>query len=257
MKKSMRWMAAGVMMIAAAAGWTLESSAAAQEVVAGGKDVVPTLTIRGEAILRKPADQFNLTIGVVTDARESKDALEKNSEKMKAVVDALREQGLEEKNIKTGRFNIQPQYAPPPKNVSGDWRPQITGYTVSNMLSIRTTDLEKAGDIIAAVTEAGANQIESISFDLADPRKHRAEAIASATQNAITDANATAAAAGVKLKRILTINVDHAWAPQPIVRNVAAMRGKTMDAMEMAPPISAGELDVNASVTLVWEIGTD
>ena len=214
--------------------------------------LVPKLTVSGQSTLEKPADQMHIQIGVVTDAEQAQTAMSDNSKKMNDVIAALQEAGLTKEEYSTGRFQVHPRYAPPPRNPQPDWKPQITGYQVINSIHVKTKKLDLAGDLLEAATEAGANNIDSINFDLADPRKHRAEAITAATANAKSDAEALASASGQKLVRILQISLDHA--PVQPLMEMRAMRGMAMDGAEAAPPIEPGDVTVHANVTIVYEI---
>jgi uncharacterized protein YggE len=229
--------------------------AAADDKEPGGRgEAPPTLTVRGDAELHKPADQMRLEVGVVTEDAEPSKALDLNSRRMQDVIKALQKAGLTEKEYETGRFSVRPQYERRPRNAGADWQPRITGYEVSNALSVRTRKLDLAGKLIEAANEAGANSIDSITFDLADPRTHRAEAIATATKNARADAATLAEAAGVRLVRIVSISLDDAgWRPP-----VASMARAGLAVAEAggAPPIAPGEVTVRAAVTIVYEIRT-
>jgi uncharacterized protein YggE len=216
--------------------------------------IVAQLTVRGEAQLERPADQLHLRLGVVTNAVEAAQAMQDNSRAMEGIIAAIQNLGLGKGEYETGRFNVQPQYAPPPRQPQPEWRPKIAGYQVTNTLHIKTKKLELAGDLIQAATDAGANTVESIYFDLADPRTHRAEAIEEATKNAVADANVLAKASNQKLVRVLSINLDHAAAPPPLPQYDHMARGMAGAEMASAPPITPGEITVTASVTLVFEI---
>jgi uncharacterized protein YggE len=213
---------------------------------------VPRLTVRGDAELRKPADLLRLQVGVVTEDPEPAAALSRNSRQMQDVIRALEKAGLDREGYQTGRFSIRPDYERRPRNAGADWRPRIVGYTVTNSLSIRTKKLELAGKLIEAANEAGANSIGAVGFDLADPRAHRAEAIATATTNARSDARTLAGAAGLRLVRIIAITLDDAgWRP-PVP--TMARAGAAMAEARVAPPVEPGEVTVRAGVTLVYEV---
>lgn len=217
--------------------------------------IVPQLTVRGEAQLERPADQLHLHLGVATNATEAAQAIQDNSRAMDSIIAAIQKLGLGKGEFETGRFNVQPQYAPRPRQPEPDWRPRIVGYQVTNTLHIKTKKLELAGDLIQASTDAGANSVESIYFDLADQRKHRAEAIEEATKNAVADANVLAKASNQKLVRVLSINLDNAFAPPPVPQYDMVRRGGAAAAeMVAAPPIAPGEITITASVTMVYEI---
>ena len=216
-------------------------------------DITPRLSVRGESELEKPADQLRISLGVVTDGKDAQQTLKDNSEVMDGVVKAIRKAGLEDGEYQTGRFRVQPVYSRRPRGADETWKPQILGYQVTNTVDIKTKKLELAGALIQDASKAGANSVNSIAFDLADERKHRREAIEEATKHAVEDAHVLSMAAGVKLVRVLSINLDDA---RPIVsppRSQMAM-GRAMADAGVMPPITPGEVTVRASVTIVYEI---
>lgn len=215
----------------------------------------PKLYVRGSAELQKPADQLRISIGVVTEHAEPEQALRENTRRMSAVIDAIERVGLTEDEYQTGRFQIRPVYSQRPARHPSDqpWRPEIVAYSVTNTINIKTQQLQLAGQIIQAANRAGSNTIDSIQFTLADPRIHRAEAIAAATANARSDAQALADAAGVRLLRVLDVRLDDAMPIRPPQPMLGAERMMVMDAA-VPPPISPGDVTVHASVNLVYEI---
>ncbi len=216
-------------------------------------DDLPRLTVRGNAVLYKPADQLRLRVGVVTEAAEATAAVADNSRRMTAVVAAIKKAGLDKSEYQTGRFSIRPKYNRRPRQAGPEWTRRITGYEVTNTLSIRTRKLDLAGKLIETANAAGANSIDAITFDLANPRTHRAEAIAAAAVNARSDAGILARASEVKLVRILSIHLDDTGYRPP---TPTMLRAESMAATMAAPspPIQPGDVTVQASVTIVYEI---
>ena len=216
-------------------------------------DQPATLQVRGEAVLEVPADEVRLSIGVSSSGKTPEQALQQNSEALRQVEKALRKAGLEQGEYSTGRFNLQPDWSPRPRNAEPDWRPEIVGYRVQNSLQIKSTKLGLAGQWIEAASRAGANEIDQLTFGLANLRNHREAAIQRATEHARADAEALADAAKVKLVRILELQLEPAgqtplvrMASQPMVRSMAA---------ELAPPIVApDDLQVRAGVSITWQI---
>lgn len=216
--------------------------------------VIPNLTVRGSAELIRPADQLRVTIGVVSENPDAREALGDNSKKMRQVVRAIEGAGLGEDEYETGRFQIRPIYSRPPRRPPPQWRAQIIGYEVTNTVMVRTKRLALAGDLIEAATKAGANTIDSIGFDLADKRKYRAEAISEATAHALADARKLAESARVKLVRALSINLDSAGERPPVPWRSAAPAMAAAPEAGVSPPITPGDVTVTASVTVVYEI---
>ena len=212
---------------------------------------VAQLSVSGSATIEKPADQAQLSVGVVTQSEEARDALRQNNQRMEKIVAAITAAGLSTDEYQTGRFRIRPDYERRPRNPAADWKPRITGYTVENDISIKTKQLDLVGQLIGDAGDAGANTVNVDGFAIADPQKYRGEALGEATANAMSDARALADAAGLELVRIIRINTSSA--PSPMLRS----RGMRM-AMDSegggAPPITSGNVSIDAQVSIVYEI---
>ncbi len=249
----MNWIAP-ILMLALAGGLCLTAvPATAQQIIETEGQVVPTLTVSGQAELEKPADELHLTLSVVSEGEEAQPTMQENSRKMQRVIEAIERVGLSTEEYETRRFSISPRYDHRPRKAGEGGSPEIIGYRVENALYIKTRKLDLVGKLIEEGTAAGANSVGNLSFGLADERAHRGEAITEAVQNARADAEALASAAGVRLVRIVAINLDNAAAPPvPMRGQMMAMGGP-----ESGPPIQAGDVTVRASVTIVYEIATN
>jgi uncharacterized protein len=208
-------------------------------------ETVPQLQVRGEAELQVPADQLQLSIGVITQAETAQAALDRNSAGMQKVEQALRELGIGQQEYRTGHFGIQPQWSIQPRP---NRRPEIIGFTVTNSFTVTTTRLELAGRLIEAAVQAGANSIGDLLFGLADPKTHRAEAIRQATSHARAEAQILAAAAMINLGDILFITVD-----QPAV-HPQRLQAVRFEAMAGEPPLAPGEVTIRAEVAISFRI---
>ncbi len=215
------------------------------------------LIVRGEAVFTVPADQLHVAIGVVTSAATAEEALEQNSSQMHKVEQALLDAGLLKDEIHTSRFQIQPQWhAGEQKLPSPDRQARIVGYTVTNRFQVKTAKLDRAGKIIELSTMAGANLVDAIYFDLANPRQYRTRAIAEAYAHARADAEAAATASSVKLGPILSLQLDDASVAP--VRVAGTFRAESaMLAAGAAPVINPADVTVRATVSVVFQISGD
>lgn len=208
------------------------------------------LTLSASATIWKPADELQMKIGVVTLGSSAESALAENSEKMNQVIANLKTVGLETDDYETNHFSIHPTYTPTPKYPPEDWKPSINGYEVSNSILIHTPKLELAGKIIDEASQAGANKISDIQFGLHQSRDYWTEALTAAGHNAVNDAQALADATGVRIVRVLSINLNHAQV-RPMALDAACFsKGGGCS----APPIEPGEVSLEANVTLICEI---
>lgn len=227
--------------------WFLIFSFTVSTLLSASDNTLPLLSVRGHAVLSKPADQLHINIGVVTQAKLAKAALDENSSQMNQLIASLKKGGLKESEYQTGRFSINPVYSRRPKNAAPDWAPEIVGFEVRNSLAIVTDKIDEAGSLIDLAAQAGANSIDSIQFRISNPQEHRDALIRAATKNALDDAKSLGDAAGVKLVRIHAISVDDA---QAAPRQPYLMKSMVAE----SAPIVAGDVELSASVTVVYQI---
>lgn len=199
------------------------------------------LTVTGQGEVKAIPDQATLSAGVVTEAKTAAAALGANSRAMNAVFDALKRLGVPERSIRTSEMSVQPQYP----NDSRVPR-RITGYQVSNSVTVTVDDLSKVGPAVDVLVSSGANSLGDISFSIRDPKPLLAEAREAAVKDALAKAETLARTSGVTLGPIVQISEGGVGGPpQPMMR-MAVMNG--------APPIAAGEQAVSANVSISWEI---
>ena len=128
------------------------TTAQPQGVPAKADDIVPRMTVRGNAELEKPADQVEIRISVITDGDDAEDAIRSNARDSEDVLDALSKLKLTEDEYETGQYRVSPQYSRRPRNASIDWKPEIIGYRVTNTVIVTTKRINDAGKIIQEVT---------------------------------------------------------------------------------------------------------
>ncbi|HLE34671.1 MAG TPA: SIMPL domain-containing protein, partial [Nitrososphaerales archaeon] len=136
------------------------------------------ISVTGTASKDVAPDEVVINFGVETQALSAVEASQKNSATMNNIVEAVKDQGISDDEISTSRFNIWPNY-----DSSGR---VITGYTASNIVSVKTDQIAKASQIIDAAVDAGANRVESIYFTLSGEldKQVRDELISDAVQDA-------------------------------------------------------------------------
>jgi uncharacterized protein YggE len=218
--------------------------------LAEDKTVIPTLTSSAEGSVEVTPDIVNVTLGVVSNGKTAAEALAANSKDMNAAIEAIRGAGIAEKDIATSGFNINPIYAPRPDN-RPDEPAKVIGYEVSNQVTVIIRDLKASGAILDKVVAAGANQVTGISFDVADPAAPADAALKDAIAKARKKAELMAAAAGLKLVRIVSVTTDGAARP------VFAAYDGMVRAAKAPTPIMAGSRTVSATATIIWEVAAE
>jgi len=203
-----------------------------------------TISTSGHGEVRAVPDMAEVRAGVTITAATAAQALAANSSRMQSVFAALRKMGVPEKNIQTTNFYVSPQYT----NGENNTARRLTGYQVSNDVTVRLEDIGKMGSALDALVAAGANQMNGISFSIQNPAPVLERARAEAVADARTRAETYAKAAGVTLGTIMSISEGGGEAPRPVMYRMAA-------AMAAPPtPVAAGEQSVSAEVAMVWEI---
>ena len=204
-----------------------------------------TLNVSGLGVVYLTPDIVYINIGVNTQRENAAEAVEVNKGQTNAVIAAIKESGVEEKDIRTTNFSIwsNPQYDP-----AG----QITGttYSVDNTVNVTVRDLENLGDLLDAAVNAGAINIYSIQFDVEDKAEATKEARTKAVEDAKLEAQELAETAGVSLVDIQTINYYESN-PTPYFEGKGGGGGA---AMESAVPIQPGQLAISVTVNVTYTI---
>jgi len=193
-------------------------------------------------------DVATLRLGIEAQEASVAEAQSKATEAMNRVMDALDDYGVAEKDIQTQYFNIQ-------KVTRWDNVKQeevVIGYRVSNVVSAKIRDIDKAGDIIDAVAEAGGDltRIDSIAFSVDDPSAYHEEARGKAIAEAKDKAEQLADLAGVTLGKPTYIS-ESIQVPPPIYPRVMYEEAPVPAA---APPISPGEMEISLTIQVIYSI---
>lgn len=207
------------------------------------------ITVTGEGHSSVAPDMAIVTLSVVKQEKAAQDALDQNNKAMGAVLATLKDSGIAERDLQTSGFSIQPQYVYPNDKSGQPQPPTLTGYQVTNGLTVRVRDLSKLGSLLDQVVKLGINQGGDIQFTNDKPDIVLQEARKNAVADAAAKAKTLSDAAGVKLGRIISIH-DGAvvMPPQPYARQSMAM------AADKAVPVANGENTYNASVSITYAI---
>jgi uncharacterized protein len=220
----------------------MSASASAQSPAANDPPVVVTM---GEGVVKRAPDRAWVTIAAESRAKTPGEAQKLNADAMSAVMQKLKGVGLPAEAIRTAAYELRPEFD------YANNRQTLRGYMARNAVEVRVDDLPKLGEVLDVAVGAGATSVSGIRFDLKD----RASAEQSALQRAVADARAqadtAAQAAGMKVERVVRIEVQRE-APMPPPRPMMAMRAEMAASAE--PPIAPGELEIKATVTLTAAI---
>lgn len=211
-----------------------------------------SVTESGE-IYAKP-DLAIIIFSVANEAKTVATAMTENTEKMNSVIEAIKKEGVEDKDLKTISFNIYPRYEyvkeeieiylyPPGKRV-------LVGYEVSQGLQVKIRNLEKIGTIIEKATDSGANQVGDLQLTIDKEDDFKKQARAQAIEKAKAKAKELASQLGIKLVRITNFTESSEF---PYFYRFAEAVPSGLGGGE-APSIQTGENKITVTVTITYEI---
>ncbi|MTH64659.1 SIMPL domain-containing protein [Paracoccus shanxieyensis] len=201
------------------------------------------LTVTGQGMSSAQPDLAQITVGVSTEATTAAEAMSQNATRQSAVIEALKAEGIEARDIQTSGLNLSPKMQYPDGQA-----PQLVGYTAQNTVNIRVRDLAGLGTVLDKLVATGANEINGISFSREDMNEAQDQARAEAVKDARRRAELMAEAAGMRLGELRSLS------DSPVVEGPRPMMAMRAEAKADATPIEAGELSVSAQVTAIYDM---
>lgn len=212
----------------------------------GAQPVARSLNVNGLGSTYLTPDIAYIYIGVHSEGATASEVVAANKDQTNAVLDALKAAGVDEKDLRTTNFSIWPsqQYSP---------EGTVTGsiYMVDNTVYVTVRDLDGLGDLLDDTIAAGANSINSIQFDVADKTAAVKEARVKAVEDAKTQAQELADAAGLKLGEIQNISF-YDNSPYPVFEGKGGGGGAM--AANSSVSIQPGQLTISVSVNITYNI---
>lgn len=213
-----------------------------------------TITVSDRAEVYAKPDLALTTFSVTTEAQTVAQAMSDNTGKMNNIIDAMKDLGVKEKDLKTTTFNIYPRYEyrsaeifPP----SPSGRRVLVGYEVTQSLQVKIRDLEKIGQIIQKATDQGANQVGDLQFTIDQQDEFKKQARQEAIAKAKDKAEEIAKQLGIKLVRI--VNFDESGQMDRYYEFKEAVP-VGLGGGETIPQIETGENKIEAIVSITYEI---
>ncbi len=220
-------------------------SAAAQE---SNRPLVPQIVTSASGEVRLAPDRATVSIGVQTRATTAAAASAQNSQKQRAVIDAVKAKGIAAEQISTSNFNVIPETR---YDREGQAAPRTTSYLVVNTITVEVRRIDQVGPVIDAALAAGSNQINSLAFGISNPDSARRAALAIAVTKSRADAEVIARAAGGSLGQLIEINASDTYSPGP--PRPFLMRGAEVMSADAKVAVEPGQEAVTASVNARWQ----
>lgn len=203
-----------------------------------------TFDVSGTGKATAKPDIATVNAGITAQGQTVKGAQDQINSVINKVSQALKQAGVDPKDIQTTNYNINPTY-----DFSGATQ-RIAGYSANTNILIKVRNLDNVNNVIDIATDNGANQISGVSFDIDDKTKVESGARQKAVEEAKKKASEAAKIAGFRLGRIINYSENFGGAPRPIPLLMEA-RDKAVGAPTQVEP---GSSEVTVNVTLSYEI---
>ena len=233
----------GLVLLAPGLSWG--TAAQAQDVTAA--TTTRYITVVGQGKTSIEPDMASLNLGVQTSAATVAEAMNSNSDTMDAILAAVKEAGVADKDIQTSNYNIYLD-----EGYRGPDMASEPMYRVSNMVTVKVRDLGTVGEVLDAAVAAGANQIWGVNFTVEDWTTAEGQAREKAMADARARAESLAGLAEVEVGEVLSISEVVGGMATPYLRGTA---------MEMASgmgggggSITPGELEYSTSIQVTYAL---
>jgi uncharacterized protein YggE len=231
-------LATGYLALTSGHAQTLSQSTTAQQT----DSTTRTVQVTGMGEVQAVPDTAVIQLGVQTEGKTAQAALSQNSTEMQAIMAALEKAKVPSNNIQTQTVSLSPRYE---TNNTTNSR-TLVGFTASNIVEVRTTNLSSLGTLLDQAVTAGANTIENISFEVTNSGKLTDQARQAAVEDARHKAEQLAQLTGATLGPVLKIQ-ETSSSPTPIVQQFAAPAAA-------AVPISPGSQNISVEVQVTWTL---
>lgn len=225
---------------------------AATPAFSAAQTVVPAVSAEGTRLdivatgeSNRVPDLATIGAGIVTEASTAAAALADNNRQMRAVLRALAAAGVEDRDIRTAQIGLNPRY-----DYSDRSTPRLIGYTATNRLTVRFREIARAGAIIDVLVGEGINQISGPNLTVDEPEAALDEARRDAMRAARARAELYAAAAGMRVARIVAISEAGAARPPVVMQRGSMAMNEAADNMPIAP----GEQRLTATISVTFEL---
>ncbi len=220
------------------------------------KDSTPNITVTGVASEEVAPDRATITLGVVTERPTAAEAAADNARAAQAIVDEMKAQGVDQKNIRTLGLTLEPytseESEPQPPRGRPAPRRMVRGFRARNEMRVTVTGVDKAGALLGRLADKGANTVEGVTFSVSDEEARMDRLRHEAVKDAERRAKAYVDGLGLRLSRVLEVRPEHAGPAEPMARAAYAQRGGGAEAAPV--PLEGGAQKLSTRVTVTWAI---
>jgi len=204
------------------------------------------ITVTGTGDVTAIPDIATISLGLTTGPQPSAErALSILSSRFDGVVSSLGKAGIEDDDIKATNISLNPEYD------YNEGQRKLRGYTATESVRVKIRDLDTTGQVIAAATGEGINQVGGLSFDIDDASLLEAEAQETAIEDAKEKAARLARALGAQLGEVKSFSASNGSVPPSPIYARAFAEDETSAA---GPPVPAGSQDITTTVSITYSL---
>lgn len=217
------------------------------------------ITVSGEGKVYAKPDVAVISLGVTAQAATVADVTKAGTEKMNAVISAVKALQIEEKDIQTTNYSLTPVYDNYVYPVSSSMiypvktNATLKGYKLDQSIQVKIRDFTKVGDLISKSTSAGANLAGDLQFTIDNPEQFKDQARSKAIVEAKTKAQNLAKESGINLGKIINVYENYFYPAAYSINSKSAM-GAGDVAQAPAPTIQPGQQEINVTINLTYQV---
>lgn len=226
-----------------------------------GRDIPSqnTISVSGKGEIVAKADIATLTLTVLEESANVSDAQSRATKKINNIIKFLKDNGVEEKDIKTINYNIYPRYNYIKPKTEGDYEliknnRVLIGYEISQGIEVKVRKIDSAGNILSGIGNLGASNVSGLDFSIDEEEKLKKEARGLAIEDARENAKTLAKNLGVKLVKVVNFSESGYFPVYYREKFSADAASLGMGGDSPAPEIPSGENKIISQVTIVYEI---
>lgn len=208
-----------------------------------------TISVDGTSVIKAMPDRATVNISIESTAKDAKEASAQNAIVMNKIQKDIMALAITKDNIKTTNYNLYPLY-----NRKDNGRQEITGYSVSNQITVTVDNIDIVGNVIDTAINAGANSVNSVEFSLKDPQSYKDKVLVQAINDAKRKADIIAKTLGKNVVNVVSVNSNNSYIEARIFNSMMYAKAADSAAVGASSPIQAGDISVKANVSIVFEI---
>jgi uncharacterized protein YggE len=229
------------------------------------------ITVSGEGKVYVKPDVAIVSLGVTAQAATVADVTKSNTDKMNAIIQAIKDLKIDEKDIQTTNYSLTPVYetnyvvpTPVPMMYSSGsgvvssgtvmrTGTKLTGYKLEQNVQVKIRDFTKIGDVLSKSTAVGANLVGDLQFTIDNPEQFKEQARAKAIAQAKSNAKNLTRESGINLGKLINVYENYIY-PMAYSTNAKSGMGGGVAESAPAPTIQPGQQEIDVTINLTYQV---